>query len=274
MTVGCTKCGGAGFLYEKSLLDGGQYCECTLLQLKLTNMERIWKSMSSSKITSTMDKSPPLLPYVHQNLHITAKPHIFRSHLKAVCLHRSTIWDARVRTDADLLDSWLGTTKLQGNHIYDVEIADPTSLKAVDLPSLVGGFPLVAIVLGVKRLPNRESANSLLEAINYRQHEDLPTWIVDQIDNPITEISHQFYSDLLADRLSEWVHVHLEAEKIIVEQKATTSVEAVLGSILHEEEEVPIRAKPKKPEPIEESDLEIPGLRLTPKTKKKVSRRL
>lgn len=273
----CSKCGGSGFLYEASLLDGGRYCECTLLQLRLANMDRIWKSLSKAKVTADIVRKPPLLPYVKQNLHITASSAAFRSHFKAVCLHRSTVWDARVRSDADLLDSWLGTTKMQGNHIFDIEIAEQTSLKAIDIPSLIGNFPLIVFVLGVKRLPNRESANSLLEALNYRAHDDLPVWIVDQPSHPITEISHQFYSDQLADRLSEWKHLSLDGGE--VKEQRSEATPSVLDSVLEEleiEGDEPAPAPRPKPRKVVEaagtSDLEKLVRTTAPFKKKKPSR--
>lgn len=274
MSEVCPKCEGKGFLYAESLLDGGRYCDCTLLQLRLANMDRIWRGLSKAKTVVELVKKPPLLSYVNQNLYITAATPLFRSHFKAVCFQRSTVWDARVRTDADLLDSWLGTTKMQGNHIFDVEIAEQTSLKAIDLPSLLGAFPLVVLVLGVKRLPNRESANSLLEALNYRAHEDLPVWLVDQSNHPITEISHQFYSDQLSDRLTEWKHINLDGGEVNEHrfEPAPSVLDSVLADI--EEPEQPEQPSPKKTRLQDASQgNEIKGLRLTaPYKKKKVSK--
>jgi len=273
-----------GFLYEKSLLDGGRYCDCTLLQLRLANMDRIWKSLSKATVSPALVKAAPLFPYVRQNLYITASPALFRKHFKAVCFHRSTVWDARVRTDADLLDSWLGTTKLQGKHIFDVEIAEAISLKAVDLPSLLGSFPLMVIVLGVKRLANRESANALLEALNYRQHEELPVWLVDQVDHPITEISHLFYSDHLSDRLREWKHIQLdeldELDAVETTFKRKLSTSTILENVLADLDNTPppppseVKRPPKKPNYEAAAGNEIPGVRLTPIFKKKKPSRL
>jgi len=282
----CAKCGGKGFLYELSLLDGGRYCDCALLQLRLANMDRIWKSLSKAKTTPELVKKPRLLPFVGQNLYITASTASFRAHFKALCLHRSTVWDARVRTDADLLDSWLGTTKLAGNRIYDVEIAEQTSLKALDLPSLLSNFPLVVLVLGVKRLPNRESANALLEAINYRAHEELPIWIVDQADHPITEITHQFYSDYLVELLAEWKHLSLDGSTTTFPRSPEASpsvLDAVLadlgstyGTTTPESARAPEEPSedppPKKTKRIISDPApgnEIPGLRMSKPYKKK-----
>lgn len=273
MTDVCPKCEGSGFLYEASLLDGGRYCDCTLLQLRLANMDRIWKSLSKAKVSPELVRNPPLLPFVRQNLYITSATATFRAHFKAVCFHRSTVWDARVRTDADLLDSWLGTTKLQGKHIFDVEIAEATSLKAVDLPSLLGSFPLMVLVLGVKRLANREASNALLEALNYRQHEELPVWLVDQVDHPITEISHLFHSDHLTERLQEWEHINLDDRGPTSTQPrpSTTILENVLADLESTPPPEP-RKVAKKPTYEAAPGNEIPGIRLTAPFKKKKSR--
>lgn len=276
MNAPCSKCGGVGFLYRESLLDGGEYCDCALLRLRLANMDRIWRSLSKAKVPPPLLKNPPLLPYLGENLYITAQDPLFRAHFKAVALHQGTMWDARVRTDADLLDCWLGTTKLQGKHIYDIEIAEATSLKAVDLPSLLSNFPLMVIVLGVKRLNNRESSNALIEALNYRQHEELPVWLVDQPGHLVTENYHLFYSDHLVERLGEWPHVRLEGNRVVEEtaSAAQTRVERVLEDLtgsfeLDKAPEMPRSVKPPPPPKQDEGVDLMDRLRFTPKKAKK-----
>lgn len=224
-----------------------------------------------------MEANPVLLPYLYRNTWITAKPSTFRAQFKALCFKMSSVWDARVRSDADLLDAWLGTAKISGAKIYDVEVEESTSIKALDIPSLVNGFPLVAIVTGVKRLPNRECANALLEAIGYRMHDNLPVWIVDQPENPISDMSHQFFSDALNDRMAEWPHVVLRANGSIeqegeAEQPVPVEVEKKIAAIVATdlEDMPPPTPKRSKREPVQ-SDTEelIPGLRLEPTKKRK-----
>lgn len=176
-------------------------------------MERIWRSLSNEKVTKDLVKKCPLKPYVDKNLWITSPISFFRQNLKALALHMSIEWDARVRSDADILDSWFGTAKSQGVEIFDLEIADST-LKAIDIPDLIGPYSLVILILGVKQLPNRETPNAILEAISYRMHDNKPTWVVDQPDNPITSMGHNGYSNAVVGLLQQWDHIDLQGTQL------------------------------------------------------------
>lgn len=215
----CPDCGGRGFIVGESMLSGGRYCDCTMDALRLQNMEKVWKSLSEAVDVPPLRESPPLLKLVTRNLWITAPLELFRRHLKAVCFHKSDIWDAKVRTDAELLDSWFGTAKAQGVKIYDIEV-EKSTLEAIDIRDLVEPPELCVIVLGVKQLPNKEAPNSLLEAIGYRRHVGKPTWIVDQPDHPIDQMHHRFYSDTLDGWLKHWPHLHLSGTGARVEGQA------------------------------------------------------
>lgn len=206
--MACPKCGGTGFLYEASLLDGGRYCECMLVTLKLHNMEQIWRSLSKAHAPEGKSK---LAKYVDQNLWVTSPLDVFRGHLKALCYEMPSSWDARVRSDADILDAWFGTAKAQGVKIFDLEVAD-SNIKAIDIPDLVGPPSLVILVLGVKRLPNRETPNAVLEAISYRQHDHVPTWVVDHPEHSIESADHNAYSEDLEAILQGWTHIHLTSK--------------------------------------------------------------
>lgn len=210
---GCPLCKGSGFIYAESLFDGGRYCKCVQHQLRLLNMERIWRSLSNEKVTKEMVTKCPLKPYANQNLWVTASIPTFRKHLKAMAMHMSIEWDARVRSDADILDSWFGTAKAGGVEIFDLEIAE-SMLKAIDIPDLVGSYSLVILILGVKQLPNKETPNAILEAISYRTHENKPTWVVDQPDQPITSMSHKGYSDTVVNLLQQWTHLDLQGTTV------------------------------------------------------------
>ena len=217
----CQKCGGTGFLYEESLLDGGRYCECKLLTLKIYNMDLVWRSLSRS--TAAPGK-PKLTKYISQNLWISSPMELFRSHLKALCYLMPSSWDARVRSDADILDSWFGTAKAQGVKIFDLEVSD-SKVKAIDIADLIGPPSLVILVLGVKRLPNKETPNAVLEAISYRQHDDVPTWIVDQPENPILSTNHNAYSESLEEILQGWQHINLSDRAKVVPRVVHTTTQ-------------------------------------------------
>lgn len=204
----CPHCGGAGFIYGESMLDGGHNCECMLDVLRLENMEKIWKSLSEVTEVPQLRENPPLRHLVTRDAWITAPVEIFRRHLKALAFHKSTIWDAKVRTDAMILDSWFGTLKAQGAKIYDVEI-EKSILEAIDIRDLVEPPDLCILVLGTKRLPNKEAPNSILEAIGYRRHVNKPTWVVDQPDHTIDQMHHLFYSSTLETWLKSWPHINL-----------------------------------------------------------------
>ena len=204
----CPHCGGSGFIYGDSLLDGGHNCECMLDALRLENMERVWLSLSDAKDVPQLRENPPLLRLTKYNAWITGPIELFKRHLKAVAFHKHTLWDAKVRTDAMILDSWFGTLKAQGAKIYDVEI-EKSILEAIDIRDLVEPPELCVFVLGTKRLPNKEAPNSILEAISYRKHVNKPTWVVDQPDHPIDRNHHLFYSETLEKWLNSWPHVSL-----------------------------------------------------------------
>lgn len=220
----CPKCKGKGFVYAESMLDGGSYCECVHNILRLHNMEKIWRSLSKEKVPPPLLKKAPLAAYVQQNLWVTAPHFVFRQHLKAVCYRQPVDWHAHVWSDADILDAWFGTAKSSGVKIFDLDIAE-SRLNAIDIPSLVLPYTLVILVLGVKRLPNKETSNGVLEAISYREHENLPTWVVDQPDQSILDPHHLAYSEDLGHLLTSWKHFHLRREGTIetVKKKAPPS---------------------------------------------------
>lgn len=210
----CPKCKGHGFIYAASLLDGGRYCDCTLDALRLDNMERIWESLSEAKESARFNDNPPLRPWARQSAWITGSVPLFRAHLKATCYNMPTMWNARVRTDAELLDSWFGTAKAQGVKIFDLEV-DKSTVRAIDIRDLVEPPDLCIIMLGVKKLPNKEAPGSLLEAIAYRKHLEKPTWIVDQPDKPL-DATHRFFSDEVERSIARWPQITLTPKTIVV----------------------------------------------------------
>lgn len=211
----CPKCKGSGFVYSASLLEGGEFCSCTMDRLRLSNMEKIWRSLSKIPITRDLRAAAPLSEFIGTNLLISATTGDFQRHLKAVAYGQSPMWSCMVRSDAEILDAWFGTAKAEGVKIFDMEIETSTP-KAIDIPSLIGDWALVVLVLGVKRLPNREAPNALLEAISYREHEGKPTWVVEQPNHPVRSSHHLCYSPEVDAFLSAWKQIDLVGDVVQV----------------------------------------------------------
>lgn len=225
----CPQCKGAGFIYPASLFTrvgqrGGHFCTCALDGMRRENMERIWPSLAQAPDDATLRANPPLRHYVGQNLWLTApgitfgKPlhrTTFGAHLKALMYTMPTMWDCRVFPDTELITSWFGTAKAQGIKIMDLEAAEST-LQAIDIRDLMEPPELVVIICGLKRLPNKECKNSLIEALGFRAFVGKPTWLVDQ-PGEMTELSdpkHQFFSEELISRLRNWTHVRIDQRKL------------------------------------------------------------
>jgi len=204
----CPDCGGLGFIYGESMLDGGHSCHCMMDALKLQNMEKTWVSLSEAKEIPRLRERPPLKKLVKHNLWITASDDLFRAHFKALAFSQTTMWDARVFSDKDLVSAWLKTAKAQGHKIYDSEIDNHEGkFVAMDIDELVEPFELVVLKLGVKQAPNKETPNVLLEAVAARVHLGKPTWIVDQPDQRIDFMHHRGYSEHLEGILNHWPHI-------------------------------------------------------------------
>ncbi len=211
----CPNCGGRGFLYEDSMLDGGRACHCALDALREENMGRIWATLPSAINVPQMRDSPDLKEFLKEDLWITAKDNTFKAHLKALAYNMSDMWDARVYSDKDLVEAWLRTAKAQGHKIYDSEIENHEgAFYAMDIAELVEPPSLVVIRTGVKLAANRETPNVCLEALSTRQHLGRPTWILDQPDHPISDESHRAYSCQLHSLLAQWKHVSLRGGHI------------------------------------------------------------
>lgn len=225
----CPDCHGAGFIYPVSMFTrvgekGGHFCPCALDGMRRENMERIWESLSLAPDDATLRAEPPLRAFIRQNLWITApgitfgKPlhrTTFGAHLKALMYMMPTMWDCRVFPDTELITSWFGTAKAQGIKIMDLE-ADKSTLQAIDIRDLMEPPELVIIICGLKRLPNKECKNAILEALGFRAFVGKPTWLVDQ-PGESTELSdpkHQFFSDDLIGRLRTWVHVRVDSRRL------------------------------------------------------------
>lgn len=206
----CPQCKGHGFIYSASLLEGGSSCKCLDPFLKSQNVNKAWPGLLSEPVPENLKTLSATS--TKKNLWITSSRETFRQYLKKLILTMPTHWECKVRTDAELLDSWFGTAKAQGTKIFDLEI-DESTLKAIDIPDLVVPSHLCILWLGVKELPNKEAPHSLLEAFNYRAHLGKPTWIVDQPSRPF-DATHMFYSDEMASIMSSWDHLALHEDRV------------------------------------------------------------
>jgi hypothetical protein len=186
-------------------------------------MERIWKSLSESRMSEGLREAAPLHGLVNRNLWITATELRFRAHLKAVAFRQDTLWDCRVYSDKDLLSAWLKTARAQGHKIYDTQLDEDVGFAAMDIDELVEPPGLVILMLGVKTTPNKEGPNCLLEALTCRKHISRPTWIVDQPDQQVDRPHHRFYSDTLDSLLSHWPHIQLTKTGVSMLSEATVS---------------------------------------------------
>ena len=236
----CPICHGRGFIYGESMLDGGRYCECTLDGMRLDNMNRIWESLPEALNIPQFREDPKLARFANKSVWITAPVKLFKAHLKALAYNKPTIWHARVRTDAELLDAWFGTAKAQGVKFFDLEVEQST-LRAIDIRDLVEPPDLCIIMMGVKKLPNKEAPGSLAEAISYRSHLEKPTWVVDQPSQPL-DGNHRYFSDEVERIMRRWPHVTLMGDKVHVQNDDTPKPvvsEAVhdLSSILADPED-------------------------------------
>ena len=198
------------------MLDGGHCCHCMMDALKLQNMDKVWPSLAASKEFTDLRLNPPLANFLNHSIWITGRESYFRAHLKAVAFVQDTMWDARVFTDLDLLDAWLKTAKAQGHKIYDSEIDNHENrFVAMDVSELVDSFGLVILKLGVKQAPNKETHSVILEALAVRRHLGLPTWVVDQPDQRIDDMTHRGYSELLEGMLGHWPHLGLSGPNVV-----------------------------------------------------------
>lgn len=250
------------------MLDGGRSCHCMMDALKLQNMEKVWPSLSEATEIPDLRLNPPLRSLLKRDLWITAQEMVFRAHLKAVAFTQDTMWDARVISDLDLVETWLKTAKAQGHKIYDSEIDNHKGkFIAMDIAELVTPFDLVILKLGVKQAPNKETHSVLLEALATRRHLGRPVWIVDQPDQRIDNMAHRGYSELLEGILSHWPHLGLVGRDVKLISGAVPVKEPELVSTISTDEilEVPEKA-------VEEIDEALSNLgeEVTPEKPEKV----
>lgn len=180
-------------------------CQCVLVKEILANLDRGMAGLSKAR---KVPKSP-LLAYVDKDLRISAPPEWFEPHMRHVALRQSPRWDFRVVSDADLVQAWLATAASKGMEIFDVDARrdmETASLRYMTLTDIAKAASLLVIRLGVKSAANREMPNVLLEVVRMRAHEDLPTWIWEQPNNPLA-IGHLCWSEFVEMEVGGWERI-------------------------------------------------------------------
>ena len=231
----CPDCQGRGVVPMMVDVGGGvmwpgggtQNCKCMFKRDLVANVKRVWKVLLNVESAD----SSPLLGMTKQNLWITASGYDLRRHLRYVAFRMGTKWDARVVADATLVTAWLSGA----SSVYDADVLierdgferERPSEHFVTLVDLAVPFDLLIIRLGVKAAKNRETPNVLAEAINEREQQGKPTWIVDSPIKPLAP-GHICYNDSVLEILdgfgrlvlSEHSHVPAGAEKASTHYKA------------------------------------------------------
>lgn len=212
----CPKCKGRGVVPVMVDLGGGkmwpgggtQNCDCMFKRDLIANVKRVWKVLMN--VESAEDS--PLLAMTNQNLWITASNYDLRRHLRYVAFRMGTRWDARVIADATLVTAWLSSVK----DVFDADVLlerdgfnrERPSEHYFTLVDLAVPFDLLIIRLGVKAAKNREMPNVLAEAVNEREQQGKPTWIVDSPIKPLAP-GHICYNDAVVEMLDGFRRVIL-----------------------------------------------------------------
>ena len=149
-------------------------------------------------------KKTPLLDGLEKNLRITAGPE-FLAHLRHVAIRQPTNWSFKVISDAELVTAWLASIALKGQDILDAD-AYKVSTEFLTVPDLVVPPDLVIIRMGIKVARNAAASEVLAEALNTRFHEDKPTWVWEEPNNPIGP-GHLFWSDHVGLTLRRMDHL-------------------------------------------------------------------
>jgi len=231
----CPDCQGRGVVPVMVDVGGGvmwpgggtQNCKCMFKRDLVANVKRVWKVLLNVESA----ESSPLLGMTKQNLWITASGYDLRRHLRYVAFRMGTNWDARVVADATLVTAWLSGA----SDVHDADVLierdgferDKPSEHYVTLVDLAVPFDLLIIRLGVKAAKNRETPNVLAEAINEREQQSKPTWIVDSPIKPLAP-GHICYNETVLEVLdgfrrvilSDRAHVPAGAEKASTHYKA------------------------------------------------------
>ena len=186
-------------------------CLCAIARDTYRNLERGWRGITSApRIPES-----PLTGKLTQDLYLRANDSTLKTHLKHVGIKMGRNWSFLVTTDAGLMTAWLASAVLKGEKIFDQDVSEAASvsLEKLTLLDLVEPPGLLVIRLGVKFAKNAAMADVLLEALALRDHENKPTWVVDQPGHRLdaaTEPPHRCYSPEVVAYLQPWDFLALD----------------------------------------------------------------
>lgn len=210
-------------------------CSCVLRVDTVRNLERGWVgTLAAEKIESS-----PLIDLVNQDLFITASDSVLRSHLRFVGLRLGRNWNFLVCSDADLMTAWLYNVAESGGEILDKEVAERIAVspsRRRTLEDLVDPPGLLVIRLGVKVARNAAMSEVFHEALLRRDHENRPTWVVDQPGHRLNALDalgqqHRSYSELVMEYLQNWNYLDLGGNlEAPVEEELPVGVDSAFPS--------------------------------------------
>lgn len=189
-------------------------CLCAVARDTYRNLERGWRGITSApRIPES-----PLLERISSDLYLTANDPTLRTHLKHIGIKMGRNWSFAVTSDAGLMTAWLASAALKGEKILDFDVAEAASvsLEKFTLLDLVEPPGLLIIRLGVKIAKNIAMADVLLESLTLRDHENKPTWVVDQSFHRLNsggDPPHRCYSPAVADYLRNWEYLSLNDQE-------------------------------------------------------------
>lgn len=210
LSENCPMCKGKGRIYVSEGPSGPitRRCDCVLLRSILLNVEKGWYGLM--RAGKPLSEDSPLSDYVSKSLFIRSDTQTFKDHMRHVAFRQGPDWSFKVVSDADLMVAWLANVTLSGAEIYDPDIHRP-SLDSLTLVDLVVPPQLLVIRLGVKAARNVATPEVLLEALNLRDHQGLPTWVTDQPDRPLQE-DHLCWSADVKEYFSTWKKTKIGSE--------------------------------------------------------------
>lgn len=209
LSKSCSLCNGKGRLFIEEGASGPitRRCDCALLRDILLNVEKGWSGLMMSG--SPLPEKSPLMEQISKSLFIRSDTQSLKDHIRHIAFRQGPDWFFKVVTDADLMVAWLANVTLSGAEIFDSDIHRP-SLDSLTLVDLVLPPQLLIIRLGVKAARNVAMSEVLLESLNLREHQGLPTWVTDQPDKPLQE-DHLCWSVEVKEFFSSWKKVKLQA---------------------------------------------------------------
>ncbi len=222
----CQACGGTGYIQQNDRrVPAVIRCKCQTVQLLQTALEAGWHGLTS---VSGLAETSPLESMVDRDCWVTADLETMRQHVRRTTIRRWTTgyqsgkaWRFLVVTDSELMSSWLQNLVRDGETVWDPDVIGLhqsfNALASIALPP-----DLLIVRLGVKAAPNKAMPDVLLEAMLERQHLGKPTWVWDQVSNPLSE-GHRCHSLAVAEHLRDFQRVTLGVKSVqVIKPKALT----------------------------------------------------